>query len=89
MGAALVANAQPLLDALVDALVPRILEQWASQPVSHVAQNAKGRVQLELRLPYASIQEAKAGVRQDIVDLIGEIRAGVNEAHLQLAGDNE
>lgn len=74
---------------VAEAIVAQIAQMLATQTVIHLSQNAKGRAQFELRLPYASVEVAKAQVRQDVDDLIAQIRQAVKDAHLLLASDDD
>lgn len=76
-------------NASAEALAAQVAQALATQTVIHLSQNAKGRAQFELRLPYPSGEAAKAQVRQDVDDLIAQIRQAVQDAHLLLASDDE
>jgi len=78
-----------LTNALTEAVAAQVAQALATQTVIHLSQNAKGRAQFELRLPYTSVEVAKAQVRQDVDDLIAQIRYAMKDAHLLLASDDD
>lgn len=71
------------------ALLRQALDELASRAVVHVSTNARGRAQFDLRLPYASINDATNQVEADIASLITTIRTALTASGLLLAGDDE
>lgn len=83
--------AQQFLDDLSQTIVQQLLSRaptdFTDQCVVHIALNARGRGQFELRLPYTTFQAAKEMVAQDIFALAEQIQQGLHQAKIKLASE--
>ena len=80
---------QPLVEAVVQELLARLLVELSTQCVVHVSMNARGMGQFEVRRTYATLDAAKEQVQRDITDLVNAIRMGLQDSHVTLASDGQ